>query len=916
MAFFLRFKSQLRRTRPELVLRMEDTAIRTAQEAGGTISSGRGLVQAVFNENSPAFWLDMLLLIEKMIQAVNETNGELYGYSLLLGNDLTENPESLCCFLAGERSGSGVYLDRAAAEAMRPYLALEEPGEWASAKIRASLFCRVKEIKIFVQTAMAGFPLRETSANFFDAGQRQAILVYGRSFEGKRDELYRRFAGFTAAEGEENFPPLFVRFGNGGINALTDSWAAWMQAASAASLSSAAEGAKNDIAGLWEFLFMQRLKPEPSPFAVRTCRRFFELLLNLYGELANNEGVRPVVIFENIHAAEETAAGIAIEALRERHDFLLLGTCTGDIEGTELQKWKPLFPRVLKTQGDTPARPLLPDISVDLWETGYILSLFGRFFPPDLIPQLMQEAGKSPAVISRAISLLHALRIIDTPLDPQPWHADFFRNAEAALGERAKGLRKLVSGIVLAWVKRKKISPCIYLLESLSELGSIGEIDDNLILQSLYCELSWGDSTALENIRKGRTLETIAGTARAGVLDYIVQTMIAIHFGGEDNIHAAFSNTPPGCAAFPLLHAQVLLNQSLYHFSRHNSESALEAVKEATQLCQGKHSACLAHCYRIFALAALAQKRIGEAIDYLGFALENAAQHGSGYDIGISAYYASAVQLLHGNLTRAQALVEKGRRHFLKAGSPEWADRSRFLEGRILFETGHYRQAAGIFEEIRLGGDGGLSPEKNSLLEAWAFRAAIGGQHSSFANNGSGLDAELFSLEAMYLNDDQSRVEQLYASLPAADDRDTGTETDFLFTEQPDWHNGFAQCELLFFPHTNFRKRMAAAYHSLIHSRLFPAGGMEDLHTIQKVLRGGEFTEIDTCDIFYHFAWCRVLEQTDASPVDKSTAVSVAFKRLQSRAARIDDPETRRQYLSLPRWNKALAQAAAEFHLV
>jgi hypothetical protein len=42
----------------------------------------------------------------------------------------------------------------------------------------------------------------------------------------------------------------------------------------------------------------------------------------------------------------------------------------------------------------------------------------------------------------------------------------------------------------------------------------------------------------------------------------------------------------------------------------------------------------------------------------------------------------------------------------------------------------------------------------------------------------------------------------------------------------------------------------------------------------------------------------------------------VAFKRLQSRAARIDDSEIRRQYLAQPRWNKALEEAARKLKLI
>jgi hypothetical protein len=47
-----------------------------------------------------------------------------------------------------------------------------------------------------------------------------------------------------------------------------------------------------------------------------------------------------------------------------------------------------------------------------------------------------------------------------------------------------------------------------------------------------------------------------------------------------------------------------------------------------------------------------------------------------------------------------------------------------------------------------------------------------------------------------------------------------------------------------------------------------------------------------------------------------NTAVSMAFKRLQRRASRIDDPETRRDFLNLNYWNKALSIVAKEYKLI
>jgi hypothetical protein len=138
----------------------------------------------------------------------------------------------------------------------------------------------------------------------------------------------------------------------------------------------------------------------------------------------------------------------------------------------------------------------------------------------------------------------------------------------------------------------------------------------------------------------------------------------------------------------------------------------------------------------------------------------------------------------------------------------------------------------------------------------------------------------------------------------------------FLWIEHPDWRSGFAQCELLYYSWNDLRDRLLCACQSIALACLSPAKAEEAIRSMQRVLRGGQFPEDDPYDIFVHYAWFRILEQTGSSQVDISTAVSVVFKRLQSRAGRIDDSEIRHQYLTQPRWNKAIEQAAKKFKLV
>jgi len=158
IAFFLRFKHQLQRIRPELVPRLEDMAVRAVGEAGGKIIGERSLMRAVFNEDSLGFWLDILLFIETLTQMLEKAAADLHGYSLLIGKVLPETPHHLCHFLAGK--GGGIFLDKAATEALRPYITVEEQGKWTATtdKYGIGSFSRLNEIKIFVPTARLNSP--------------------------------------------------------------------------------------------------------------------------------------------------------------------------------------------------------------------------------------------------------------------------------------------------------------------------------------------------------------------------------------------------------------------------------------------------------------------------------------------------------------------------------------------------------------------------------------------------------------------------------------------------------------------------------------------------------------------------------------------------------------------------------------
>jgi tetratricopeptide (TPR) repeat protein len=903
---------------------LETRTILAVKQAGGEITRDQGMIQAVFDENSFGFWLDMLLFIEIMKQITDDTASELYGYTLLLGLDNLARPESLCRIMAGGPEGGGVFMDQTVAAAMQSYITVEAREKWEPKTVDSGTYARLKEIKIIVPGARNSLSLGKTVVSPNSWEQYSSILYTGRALMGKRAEIYLQGASFSQGNERKEIPPLFVRFGSGGLCALTDSYAQWMRSARPPLPGSTHGEREKEITADWEFLFRDRLREKPSSYSVRKASKFFSSLLGLYCAIAENAGKPPVVVLENIHIAEKEAAQIVIETLRSRQDIHLLGICPVEVlefsQSQSQSHWKTLFPRMININGDSEAPSQYSGIPFDLWELGYICSLFGTYFPPEFIPRLLEESGKSPAVISRTISLMYTLKIIDTTLDPRPWNGQFIEQAEAVLGEKKEALKALTSDRLLAWVEEKKINPCIGFLKILEKLGASGKCDDDLILRSIHNELNATDGFELERSLDKRTFKTIAGQEREPVIRYIAETLLPLNSGGVEMIRNAFSVQPPECDAFPQLKTRIQINQSLYGLGLRDNDSALEFAKKATIICQKHGSPCLAMSYRLMALASLSHKRIHETVNYLGFALENAALSGEPHEIGMASYYAASVQLLYGNLSLSRKHAERARRHFLEAGDPRWADRSRFLEGRLAFEAGYYRQASDIFEDLLKNPNGEDGVEKQKLIEAWAYRAYINGkaavqvsvQSPSFPTpENMRRDAGLFQLEALFFEGEYAKMEELadyLSGIPAEDN--------YIHIEQPDWRSGFTQCELLYSSWTELWERILDAWRSLAQCRLSPQKAGEAQITMQQLLKKSQFPEIDTWEPFYYYALYQALVYSGASQVDIRTIASTAFTRLQNRASRIDDPDTRQQYLKQPHWSNALGQAAVEFKLI
>jgi hypothetical protein len=917
LLFFIRFKSQLHRTIPETIAALESAVIRALENAGGDVKNERRLLTASFDGSSLGIWLDILILIEEVIKIMEGAALDLYGYSLVIGREIPpEEEERICRLLSFGPEKNHVYCDPEAQRSLACYARFEKlpPGQW-----EGNSFARLSGFRSFPENPADTFALRDTILEIVNQAGYRSFLLLGPELPGKRNGLYGYCEKLLGG-----CPPLAIRFGGGrGLSPLSDALSPRIRAFIGDAGAPAETLAELD--GLAETMFRERLRAEVPPAAERRGRRFFKLLLETYVSGLRLKGVQPLVILENIHQADSAAAGIFQDTLQGAAGLgkvLVYGTAgksfLSDSKGEKgIKDWEGVFPKAFRLDARGQNSNSAPgDIPPDLWEIAYALELLGRYFPEESLGQLLEEGGKNPQTISRALELLVSLGVADRIGMPRPQIEDFSARAEPLLGERKRLAQALVRDRLLDWVSRRKIGPCFGLLEILVGLEGNETIPasmrDELIFKSVNADLANGAYNGIDRAIAGGYLENVVGPRRAFTVDYLFRSARALLQGTEGQIREAFQVLPLMERLYPPYQPKILANITSFYLGLRDSASALGTIKEAIMLSQGRPWSGLAQSYRLFSLVNLSKQWIGETLEYASFAVENAEKSDNLEEWGIASYYGAAAQTLFGNFSMALRFAREAELRSAAAGQLEWADYARFFQGRLAFDLGRYREARDIFEDVRGNPAGLSSPVKKGLLAAWAYRSQVYFQNPLAPKpEGGGIDGDLFEIEAAYFAGDYEWAAELAARLFSALPREY-----FLFTEQPDWRSGFAQNELLLLHPADFWNRMIAAYRALALCRVSSAGREEALSIMQSILRDERLAEMDPGDAFYFYAWYQVLERSGAAQSDMNTALSMAFKRLQRRASRIDDIEIRKTFLSQPRWNGALSLAAKEYKLI
>jgi hypothetical protein len=914
---------------------LEGQILELLQNAGGIKKNERRFIGALFNESSLGIALDIFMCIEGVLNCVERNAGRLYGYALVIGKNIIEGRAAALCRSFASPAASGVYCDWELQELFVNYFQLEAPaaGLVSGAGQEAAAYARLTAFKVPEGFGSLPPPGMEQARRInivqrLKQERRKNVLILGPEFSGKRAGIYEFCAGGA--------PPLTVRFASGrGLAPVSDAYSPVIRTFLCGGGSNPADSLKPGVVAeldtLQGHLFRDRLHGEAPLILLQWSRRFFALLLDSYLAACVIRGFHAFLVLEDLDRAPESAALVVQEALRfytskktkppGKADFVVYGTALSRDTSAEASPggavdsaWDQLFPRIIRLEGED---SYIPGMARDLWEIGYAFTLLGRYFPGPLFPRLLTEGGKSPAMVARALDILSRSGLVDDPQDPRPRIRDFLSQAEAVLAERKDMIRCMVRDRLLDWAFSNRLRPCFALLEALTDLGNGAGVfktikrGDELILKSVLTDMANGTFAGIGRALEEGRLESIVGPERAFTVGYLFNTLKALLNGNDGDIREAFRNSPEEKLIYPPFKAQVLVNTAAYHLGVRDIDSALGTIKEAFVLSQNTPWSGLAQSNRLFSLVNLARQRMGETVEYAGFAVEHAEKSGDYGELALASYYAAAAQTMFGNLSRARHLAAAAENHAVQAGRAEWADRARFFQGKIAFDLGYYDDALQIFQDVAKNPAGNPAAAKLSLLEAWVYRARIYSRDPLLPKPAcGGIDVELFEIEGAYLAGDYARTADLAAALTESLPGES-----FVYTEQPDWHSGFAQCELLLLPSREFWDRMVLVYRALALCRL-SGGGAEAMKIMQRILRDERLSETDPSDAFYFYAWYQVLQESGAAQIDMNTAVSMAFKRLQRRASRIDDPKIRQVYLTQPCWNSALSLAAREHKLI
>jgi tetratricopeptide (TPR) repeat protein len=921
VAFLLKFYHQIKRTRPEVFAFVEDAIAEQAAASGAKIQFERSFFLVSFNENSLAPALDLLLLVEKIQETMASVSKDIYGWTLAIFREMAreELPRLFRSFpLSAEICSpdkneiSSIWCHTSLHGDLEQFMQFGEPlrSVEGSHPLPAEGFSLLHSIKPIDKPDMR-FSLHEKIVAVLRNNEKENCLIVAPSFSGKSESVE-----FWA---RQIFPPLIIRFGPETAGLACFSAALNKEIGELLGAHIPALEMEN-LLSLRGIIDRHFLHSQVFSYLFENTQMFFTALLSGYFKVAENLKKNPVIILENMH---NTAAVTAITA---KVFFTAFKTVSGKpvtILGTSRTRkipaeWSGLFSRVFTI--DFPHIPpssakIIPGLPSALWEIVYVLCLFKKYFPCNDLQIFFYEEGKSEIFLERALFMLEQYGIVRSKQDPVLLFPDLEEIAGRLLGERRRTIQNIIGNRLCERVSRKQLKVSFDLIVVLHELEK--DIDNIMLLNAIINDVTSGVFDCIEKNIKTGEFERICGSDRAVSLRRIFETLKVLFSGNEENIKQVFTAVEKEGShqetEIPLYLAEEYSIKALYRLGMNDKTASLEAVKKSVLLGRNdSNEESLSQVFRIMALVNLSSGQFSDAMDYIAFAAENAEKTGSHGELAINGYYAASIYYLFGNISKAKRFIDISKKSAVAAGQVDWKEKGDFFDARLAFETGNYAKALTLFEDLLDKIDKDSRKDACKTISAWIYRCKIyTGTASAGESPAHSLDLSLFEIEACYFKGDYKnaikKVDMLIKNIPGPT---------FQFSERPDWLSGFTGIEFLLFEKRDFFVRFAMAYRNLSACRADKKNIEKAIQSMEHLMRNERFNMSDPNAPFFFYAYYRVLEEADAPEVDKNTAISMAFNRLQSRASKIDDLDTKRDFLKHSFWNQALFQTAKEHKLI
>ncbi|TVR67791.1 MAG: hypothetical protein EA427_12600 [Spirochaetaceae bacterium] len=364
-----------------------------------------------------------------------------------------------------------------------------------------------------------------------------------------------------------------------------------------------------------------------------------------------------------------------------------------------------------------------------------------------------------------------------------------------------------------------------------------------------------------------------------------------------------------------------LLSLAEYHLSRRDYSQALDCCKKAILLGQdlsgdenGIESRGAGQL--LMARIALSQRRLRDAMQYLGFAREDAAEDPATL---LTARMLEAIGLfLHGNLTRAESDLQQLLEPLLETGFTEALLFTWFLQARIQFELGRYDQArtrlALLLRYARESDKG----EPTRVALSWVARSLLQTDPENQAAREMLTGGEVRPESLLFLGEAMCRAGEFANALSVLTEACTLEARE---ERRPRlglcWENGFASVEDLIIAYrtgTSELLRIATAYRGWA---LAETGSMDEAVALFfDLTRGNGGIGDDPYTGLYNYLYASILPRERSPDRDDSrTVLGKAVKLIQERTSRIDDHRDKRRYLTSNVWNERIMAAARSHNL-